>query len=163
MESMKFTVRILRTTKVFSLSFFEQNRFANLHSTGMHNWPNGNAGTLSTKGGPVMAHVTEFEVKVIGVGGHGSQPHRAVDAILAASTMINTLQSILSRNVPSMETAVLSVCFIHSGTVSNIIPTECVFGGTIRDLNPAVWELITSRFRTIGKRTLDNRASLTAI
>lgn len=120
---------------------------------GMHNWPTVELGTLLTKAGPVMAHTSRFEVVIKGKGGHGSQPHQTVDPIVCAATCVSSLQTVISRNVSYADPAVLSVCFLHGGEAFNVIPDTCRFGGTIRDLSPAVFDTIKQRLTTIVEQT----------
>lgn len=105
--------------------------------------------TVQVKSGPTMAHVAEFAVKIIGSGGHGSQPQSCVDPIVCASQIISSLQSIVSRNVHYKEPAVISVCQIQGGESRNAIPSECTFEGTMRDLNRDVYDLMASRMKTM--------------
>jgi len=122
---------------------------------GMHNWPTVEFGTLLTKVGPVMAHTSRFEVIIKGKGGHGSQPHQGVDPIVCASACVLSLQTVISRNVSYADPAVLSVCFLHGGETSNVIPDTCRFGGTIRDLSPSVFDTIQKRFIAIVEKTCE--------
>jgi metal-dependent amidase/aminoacylase/carboxypeptidase family protein len=73
-----------------------------------------------------------------------------VDPIVCAATCVSSLQTVISRNVSYADPAVLSVCFLHGGEAFNVIPDTCRFGGTIRDLSPAVFDTIKQRLTTIG-------------
>ena len=123
---------------------------------GYHNWPVFPYGKLLTKAGPVMSHPTKFEILITGKGGHGSMPQFAVDPVLTAAHVIVALQSVVSRNVPSGDQAVLSVTMVHGGEVHNVIPDTVTLTGTIRDLKPAVCDLIYERVRTIVKGVCDS-------
>lgn len=116
---------------------------------GYHNWPAFAYGTLVVQPGPVMAHPTTVTITVTGKGGHGSQPHVAVDPVLCAAHIIVALQSVVSRNVPSKEQCILSITMVHGGEVFNVIPDQVTLKGTIRDLSPDVCELIYARVRAI--------------
>ena len=89
---------------------------------GYHNWPSWPLANLIVAPGPVMAHPSEFTIVITGRGGHGSQPQFAVDPVLVAAHVVVALQSVVSRSVPSAEQAVLSVCTIHGGEATNVIP-----------------------------------------
>jgi amidohydrolase len=97
----------------------------------------------------MMAGAVIFNVRIAGKGGHGAAPHQTVDPIVAAAQIINGLQTVISRNVPPLETAVLSVCKINGGTAFNIIPQEVTFDGTIRTFKESVYEQVVDRFETI--------------
>lgn len=118
-------------------------------SMGMHVWNDKPVGWYGVTDGPVMAGAQIFEVKLTGKGGHGASPHLSVDPIVAAAQIITALQTIPSRNVPPLESAVVSVCKIEAGTAFNIIPKEAVFCGTIRSFKPEVYEIVERRFKEI--------------
>jgi len=86
---------------------------------------------------------------VEGKGGHGSQPHVAVDPVLVSAHIVVALQSVVSRAVPSKDQAVLSCTMIHGGEVNNVIPDSVTICGTIRDLSPTVYTTITDRLKAI--------------
>jgi len=83
---------------------------------------------------------------VEGKGGHGAAPHLSVDPVLAAAQIVNALQGIVARNVPPMQTAVISVCTIHGGEAFNVIPPAVEMTGTIRTFEPEVRSLVVQRF-----------------
>ncbi|RPJ26374.1 MAG: amidohydrolase, partial [Chloroflexi bacterium] len=87
--------------------------------------------------------------RVIGRGGHGAIPDAAVDPVVAAANMVNALQTIVSRNVAPLGTAVLSVTSIHGGTAFNVIPQEVKLEGTIRSFDKGVRQRILERFEQI--------------
>jgi len=82
--------------------------------------------------GAAAATVSEFTLTVTGKGGHGAFPHEAVDAVLAAAQITAALQTLIPREIPAHERAVLTVGQIHAGTACNIIPETAVLSGTIR-------------------------------
>jgi amidohydrolase len=88
-----------------------------------------------------------FDVVVIGGGGPGAYPHTAVDVLYAACQCVTALQSIVSRNVSPMESAVVTVGVIKSGSVRNVIPSRAEFSGIIRTLDPDVRKLVVRRLR----------------
>jgi amidohydrolase len=99
--------------------------------------------------GPVMAGAEKFRVVITGTGGHGAAPHQTIDPIFTASQMITALQSIVSRNVPPLESAVVSVGKIQGGSAFNIIPPEVELLGTIRTFKKDVREKVLKRFREV--------------
>jgi hippurate hydrolase len=114
---------------------------------GMHNNPLEAPNKIGVKSGPAMAGSTFFDIYVKGVGSHGAMPHHAKDPILAVTSLVQTLQSIVSRNVPATMPAVVSVTQIHSGSAYNVVPDKAVICGTIRYFDDEVKELIHARIR----------------
>ena len=88
----------------------------------LHLWNEKPVGWLGITSGPAMAASETFRVRVTGKGGHGAAPHYSIDPILAAAQVINALQSIVSRNVPPLEPAVVTITSIHGGEAFNVIP-----------------------------------------
>ena len=92
-------------------------------------------GRIMVKDGYVNAASNPFKIKIIGSGGHGAYPHLTVDPILSASHLVIALQSIISREINSLNPAVITVGAINGGTAQNIIPEEVEIRGIIRTLN----------------------------
>jgi len=99
--------------------------------------------------GPIMAASETFKVKIVGKGGHGAAPHQTVDPIFATSQVIAALQSIVSRNVPPLDSAVVSVCSIQGGTAFNIVPPDVMLTGTIRTFKKEIRANVLQRFEEI--------------
>jgi amidohydrolase len=115
----------------------------------LHLWNEKPLGWLGVTPGPSMAASETFRVQLTGKGGHGAAPHLTVDPLFAAAQIITALQSIVARNVPPQDTAVVSVTSVHSGTTFNVIPHTAEFQGTIRTFNPEVRSMVIERFREI--------------
>lgn len=105
---------------------------------GLHNWPGVTAGRFGFVNGPAMASVDKAVIKIVGKGGHGAEPHNAVDPVVAAASLITALQSIVSRNVDPREMAVVTVGSIHGGEASNVIPGSVELQLTIRSYSEEV-------------------------
>ena len=90
------------------------------------------AGVFSTKGGTMMASSDELHVTVVGMGGHGSQPHTAKDPIPVAAEMVSALQLMITRSFDAFDPVVITVGQFHAGTKANIIPDTAEFQATIR-------------------------------
>jgi len=118
-------------------------------SLALHLWNEKPLGWLGITKGPIMAGADMFTVRIIGRGGHGAIPDRAVDPIIAAANIVNTLQTIVARNVAPLETAVVSVTNIHGGTAFNVIPQEVTLGGTLRAFDNGVRQRVMERFEQI--------------
>lgn len=114
---------------------------------GMHNNPLAEPNKVGVKPGPAMAGSTFFDIHVKGVGSHGAMPHHSKDPIVAVTSLVQSLQSIVSRNVPAVKPAVLSVTQIHSGSAYNVVPDKAVICGTIRYFDDEVKDLIHARIR----------------
>lgn len=118
-------------------------------SLGLHLWNSLPIGQLGVGDGPVMAGAGVFTIKVIGKGGHGAAPHTTVDPVVCAAQIITALQSIVSRNVNPLDSAVISVTQLQAGTAFNIIPQDVVLRGTVRAFKPEVHKIVDQRMREI--------------
>ncbi|MCP5036215.1 MAG: amidohydrolase [Rhodobacteraceae bacterium] len=116
-----------------------------------HNWPDLPAGTISTRPGPIMAAADKFEILVEGRGGHAAMPHQTPDAILAASDLVTQLNSLVSRRISPMSTAVLSVTQIEGGTSHNVLPAAVCVVGTVRTFDAVVQDRIEESLRQVAE------------
>jgi len=115
----------------------------------VHVWNENEVNWYGITPGPVMAAAEEFKVVITGKGGHGAAPHQTVDPIYAGSQIVTALQSIVARNIPPLETAVVSVGTFQSGTAMNIIPPTVELTGTIRTFKKDVRVKVLQRFEEI--------------
>jgi amidohydrolase len=118
---------------------------------GLHLWSRLPLNHVVVQPGPLWAAADGFEVIVHGKAGHGATPHETVDATLIASEIVMALQSIVARNVNPTDTAVVSVCTLHSGTAGNIISGEAKLTGTIRSFDDAMRALLFRRIEEIAR------------
>src|SRR2546430_12496379 len=116
---------------------------------GLHNAPDLNHGEIGILPGPAMAGADFFDITIQGYGAHGAMPERSKDAVVIATTLAQALQTIVSRNVDPLKSAVLSVTQIHAGSANNVIPGDARLGGTVRAFDDGVRALIRERMRTI--------------
>nr|ABI14276.1 peptidase M20 [Pfiesteria piscicida] len=116
---------------------------------GWHNWPAWNLGELVVRTGTIMAHCCNFEVVIHGRGGHGSQPQACIDPVVCAANIVGSLQTIVSRSLPSSAIGVVTVAQFHAGERMNVIPDTATFSGTIRDEDPKVFDAIKRRFNEL--------------
>ncbi|KAI7259412.1 hypothetical protein KC345_g10315 [Hortaea werneckii] len=116
---------------------------------GMHNKPDLPVGTIGISAGPLMAAADGFVAEVRGAGSHAAVPEAGIDPIVAASHIVTALQSVISRNVSSLKSAVISVTQIHSGNSWNIIPEKAVLEGTIRTFDEDVRSKVLERFEEV--------------
>jgi amidohydrolase len=116
---------------------------------GMHNMPGLAVGKFATRPGPVMAATDEFTIDITGLGGHAARPHGTIDPIIVGSSIVQALQTIVSRSVDPIESAVVSVTKFHAGDAYNIIAETAQIAGTVRTLKPEMRDLVEGRFRAI--------------
>jgi hippurate hydrolase len=120
---------------------------------GMHNQPGMAVGTFALRPGPMLAASDRLHIRVEGKGGHAAKPHLNVDTILVASHIVTALQSITSRNVDPLHSAVISMCMFHAGEASNVLPQTAELHGTARSLTPKVRDLLEKRFVEVAEGT----------
>jgi hippurate hydrolase len=116
---------------------------------GMHNGPGIPIGQFAIRTGPIMAATDAVDIKIEGLGGHAARPHKCIDSVLVGAQVISGLQSIVSRTVDPLESAVISICEFHAGNARNVIPQTAELRGTIRTLTPEVREQVEKRVREV--------------
>ncbi len=114
---------------------------------GMHNWPAMKPGTVGIKAGPMMAAADRITIDITGRGGHGAHAYMTVDPILVAAHIITAVQSITSRNVKPVDSAVVSLCAMHAGDLGamSVVPGKATLVGTVRTFSPDVQDMIERR------------------
>jgi amidohydrolase len=117
---------------------------------GMHNRPGLPLGKFAVRAGPMMAGGAFFDIDVTGRGSHGARPESGVDSVLVAAHIATALQSIVSRNVRPIETAVVSVTQIHAGDAYNVIPQTARLSGTVRAFSQEVLKLVETSLERIA-------------
>ena len=115
----------------------------------MHNGPGTPQGRLVFRAGPMMASSDYVTITLHGVGGHGAEPHRTADSIVAAASIVTALQTIVARNVPPLEMGIVTVGALHAGQANNVIPDSAVLELTVRALTREVRELIERRLKAL--------------
>lgn len=116
---------------------------------GLHNWPALDVGTCVARNDAMMAAFGTFEIELIGEGAHGAMPHEGADPVVAAAQLVTALQTIASRNVSPLESAVVSVTQMHGGDAWNVIPENIIIRGTTRWFLPDVGEMIARRMHEL--------------
>jgi hippurate hydrolase len=124
-------------------------RFAIDQVYGMHNGPGIPIGSFAIRSGPIMASTDSVDIRIEGLGGHAARPHKCIDSVLVGSQLITALQSIVSRSVDPLESAVVSICEFHAGNARNVIPQTAELRGTVRTLTAEVRELVEKRVREV--------------
>lgn len=118
---------------------------------GLHNWPGVPEGEFRFISGPAMASVDLVIITIKGQGGHGAIPHEAVDPIVAASSLVMALQTIVARNVDPLEAAVITVGMMHGGSMPNVIPDSVELQITTRSFTDAVRDRIRARIKVLAE------------
>jgi amidohydrolase len=113
---------------------------------GLHLWNEQPVGWVGVANGPMMAGAEKFKITLTGKGGHGAIPHLAVDPIVAGAQVVSALQSIVSRNIAPLKSAVISVTRFQAGDAFNVIPQTAELAGTIRTFELDVRETVLKRF-----------------
>ena len=118
---------------------------------GMHNKPELPVGTVGIREGALMASVDRFAIRISGKGGHGAIPEAAVDPIVAASSIVTALQTVVSRNLSPLDNAVVSVCRFQAGSAWNVIPDAAELEGTVRTFQAEARKKIAERMRELAE------------
>jgi hippurate hydrolase len=123
---------------------------------GMHNLPGMPLGKFGIRPGLMMASSDQFTLEIEGRGAHAARPHESIDVIAATTAVVQAFQSIVSRNVDPLASAVVSVTAIHAGDVAfNVLPPRAKIIGTARALDPAVRDLLERRLGEIAQSVAD--------
>ena len=112
---------------------------------GMHNRPGLPVGEFIISAGPIMGSVDFFDVTITGVGGHAAQPNATTDPLPVMAALIQGLQTLVSRNLDPIDSAVVSVTKVQAGDAYNVIPQALALAGTVRTLREKVRDLIEAR------------------
>ncbi len=115
------------------------------HTLALHLWNDLLVGQAAFVPGPMMAGAGFFSIKLTGRGGHGAAPQQTVDPVVAASELVSALQTIVSRNIPPLKSAVLSVTYVRAGETYNVIPPAAELRGTLRYFEPEVKQILFNR------------------
>ncbi|UCD93594.1 MAG: amidohydrolase, partial [Candidatus Zixiibacteriota bacterium] len=118
---------------------------------GLHVDPTLRAGKISLRDGPTMASVTDFDITILGRGGHAAVPHRSVDAIAVAAEIIESMQKIVSRETNPLKPALVTFGTVRGGTIRNVIADKVHLSGTARTLDPRNLKLLPR----LMKRTVE--------
>ena len=121
----------------------------------LHLWNELPIGQVKVTPGPFMAASSRFSLTVTGRGGHGAEPHKGRDPILAAAHIIVALQSIVSRNIDPQEAVVVTIGQVQSGTTFNVIPEQAHLKGTVRSFNMEMHRIIYRRILEMARNTAE--------
>ncbi|WP_425446963.1 M20 metallopeptidase family protein [Dethiothermospora halolimnae] len=118
---------------------------------GLHTYPGIEEGKIGVKRGPLMAQNGEINIEIKAKSSHGAIPHKGIDGIVIASQLVQSYQSIISRNIDPLEGAVLTIGKIKGGEARNVIASNIKLEGTMRAFNPEVYNLVKERILDINK------------
>ena len=124
-------------------------RFAIDQVYGMHNGPGIPVGSFAIRSGPIMAATDAIDIRIEGHGGHAARPHKCIDSVLVGAQLITALQSIVSRSIDPLDSAVISMCEFHAGNARNVIPQTAELKGTVRTLTEEVRSLVEKRVHEV--------------
>ncbi|MBJ7262365.1 MAG: amidohydrolase [Burkholderiaceae bacterium] len=116
---------------------------------GLHNHPPMPSGQVGVRVGALLSACDLFRISIKGVGGHAASPHRARDPIVIGSALVSAIQTITSRSIDPLQTAVVSVCQFNAGTAPNIIASTATLEGTVRTLDRQVQADVLRRLREV--------------
>jgi len=116
---------------------------------GLHIWNNLPLGTLGVRSGPMMAATEFFHCTIQGKGGHGAIPQQTVDAIVVTAQIVSALQTIVSRNIDPLKSAVVTIGEFQAGTAVNVIADSARISGTVRYFDPEYADLIPERMEQV--------------
>ncbi len=120
---------------------------------GMHNYPGMPVGAFGIRAGPVMAAADYITIDIEGLGAHAARPHKGIDTVLVAAQIINAVQSVVSRNVDPLKSAVVTIPMVEAGTADNVIPQTVRLKGTVRTLEADVRDFVERRLHEIVEHT----------
>ena len=120
---------------------------------GMHNWPSVRSGDVICHEGPLMSAKRNFTIVIYGAGGHGSMPHLNVDPIVCAAAMVQSLQTVISRNTNPLDAAILSINYIQGGSPVNLVVDRVEMMATIRSLSEEALDRAIERTKSIVANT----------
>ena len=132
--------------------------FERIHPTacfGMHNWPSIDLGKVVCHEGALMSAKRNFDILLYGAGGHGSMPHLNIDPIVCAAAVIQSLQTVISRNTDPLDSAILSINMIEGGSPMNLVVDQVRMKATVRSLSEKALNRALERVETIVAKTAE--------
>jgi amidohydrolase len=122
---------------------------------GLHLWNQLPVGKIGVNRGALLAAVDEFAIEVEGRGGHGASPHETADPIVAAARIIDALQSVVSREISPLDSAVVTIGSVHGGTAFNIIPSSVRLTGTARSFTEEAGRALPEKVARVVRGTAE--------
>jgi amidohydrolase len=122
---------------------------------GLHLWGSTPEGIVEYKSGPFMASPDRFDLKIIGRGGHAARPQNTIDPVPIGAEIVSALQTIVSRRIDPLESAVISVCNFEAGSTHNVIPDQAVLKATVRSLKSELRQKLAESIEKVIKNICD--------
>ena len=117
---------------------------------GQHGYTYANVGTVTSRVGPILAAADEIHITIHGAGGHAAMPHACVDPVVCAAAIIQSIQSIVSRNTDPLDSAVISITQMKGGDAFNVIPNTVSLAGTVRSLKGSTRDALEERIAVLA-------------
>ncbi|MEM7507022.1 MAG: M20 aminoacylase family protein [Pseudomonadota bacterium] len=131
-------------------------RFGVQEVYGMHTHPGTPVGHFCLRAGPLLAAADRFTIEIEGYGGHAAYPHETIDTTLVGAQLLQSLQTIVARNVDPVKSTVLSVTMFETdSTAQNVIAQTAKLTGTVRTLDPGVQDMVEANMH----RMVENLAA----
>ena len=122
---------------------------------GIHNWPSVQTGRIACHEGALMSAKRNFQICIHGTGGHGSMPHLSIDPIVCAATVVQSLQTVVSRNTDPLDAAILTINMIEGGSPMNLVADKVLMRGSVRSLSDAALDRAIERVAAIAEKTAE--------
>lgn len=122
---------------------------------GIHNWPSVQTGRIACHQGPLMSGKRNFEIRIHGAGGHGSMPHLNIDPIVCAAAVIQSLQTVVSRNTDPLDSVILTVNRIEGGSPMNLVADQVTMLASVRSLSDPALDRAIERIGAIVEKTAE--------
>ena len=122
---------------------------------GIHNWPSVQTGSIACHEGPLMSGKRNFEIHIHGAGGHGSMPHLNIDPIVCAAAVIQTLQTVVSRNTNPLDSVILTINRIEGGSAMNLVADQVTMLASVRSLSDPALDRAIERIGSIVEKTAE--------
>ena len=122
---------------------------------GIHNWPSVQTGSIACHEGPLMSGKRNFEIHIHGAGGHGSMPHLNIDPIVCAAAVIQTLQTVVSRNTNPLDSVILTINRIEGGSPMNLVADQVTMLASVRSLSDPALDRAIERIGSIVEKTAE--------
>ena len=122
---------------------------------GIHNWPSVQTGSIACHEGPLMSGKRNFEIRIHGAGGHGSMPHLNIDPIVCAAAVIQSLQTVVSRNTNPLDSVILTINRIEGGSPMNLVADQVTMLASVRSLSDPALDRAIERLGSIVEKTAE--------
>lgn len=120
---------------------------------GAHTWPEIEGGCIGIRKGPMMGASDYFKVTIMGKGGHAAHPEKCIDPVVIGAYIVTELQTIISRRIAPLDSAVITIGHLTAGATYNVIPSECILEGSVRSQKPDIRKNLSVWIKDIAEHT----------